>query len=428
VNILVCDDKKERCDEIISSIREGTQFDPQPLVEDELSKELEKFYAALKPRLNDPATWQPLPELRFDNTDIIVLDNNLALLELKGTRLTAESLIGHIRAFTSATYVISLNKNSDVDFDLKYLIGDYETQADVALNTKHLANPALWTGDQASATDDFIPWYWPRLQFVADRRRAQVNFVLEHLDDPILTALKFPDEAIGFLSRHAIGTLSPRAVLERMQDTDIPIRELTFRDVFTDNERTLPVQEERLRLSESEGGNREIRNIMARDVAARLDLWFRKDVVGPQDALVDVPHLLSRFPFLLGERAKSVDEWNKSVSANTAPYGMEPQLYEQYLQENRYTPEYEFWVPTAPCFWWPKLKAEDKLNEYFFTAKEGDWADVVFCEDRSQFLERVKADDNSPVEFPTEFEGSWTQRYVSPTKDIQYSPRRRLAQ
>ena len=43
--------------------------------------------------------------------------------------------------------------------------------------------------------------------------------------------------------------------------------------------------------------------IIARVVAAYIDRWFRRDVLGPQEALVDLPHLLMRLPFLLGEKA-----------------------------------------------------------------------------------------------------------------------------
>ena len=78
--------------------------------------------------------------------DIVVLDNNLAALEVSGARQTAESIAGYIRAFTNIPYIVSLNKNPEVDFDLRYLLGDYQTQADVALNTDHLANRALWRG------------------------------------------------------------------------------------------------------------------------------------------------------------------------------------------------------------------------------------------------------------------------------------------
>ena len=430
MKILVCDDEPSRGEEIANSIREGRNIEPILLVADDLRDELRKLYKAINPYLNDPSNYDDQPNVLFNDFDIVILDNNLALLDPEGARLTAESFIGHIRAFTSTAYIISLNKNPQVDFNLKYLVGDYQTQADVALNTKHLANPALWSGDQSAATSGFIPWYWPRLNSVADRRRRQVQFVLDHLEDPLLKSLNFPDEAIPFLSRHALGTLSSTAVLDPTESEDVPVRDLTFHHIFTETERSLPVQNEREELADAAVGNKLIQELMARDVAARIDLWFRKDVVGPQDALVDLPHLLIRFPFLLGDKAREISEWNKAINTRSAPYGLVEGLYEEYLNENRFPPEFDFWLPSSPCFWWPQLKAADELNEYFFKAKEGDWADCVFCEDRSQFLPRINEDGSSPIEFATEFEGSWTRRYISfiADEDIQYSPRTRLAE
>jgi hypothetical protein len=430
MKILVCDDEKLRGDEIAKSVLEGCNIKPDTLLDKGLAEQFKAFYEAVNPCLDNPSNCKAQPDVQFNDADIIILDNNLATLNSEGARLTAESFIGHIRTFASAPYIISLNKNPEVDFDLKYLVGDDQTQADVALNMKHLANPALWTGNQSTAVSGFLPWYWPRLDSVAERRRSQIQFVLEHLDSPLLESLGFPDEAIPFLSRHAGGTLSSTVVLDATEVKGVPIRELTFLQIFTETERSLPVQKERKELAKAASDNKLIQEIIARDVAARIDLWLRKDVVGPQDALVDLPHLLVRLPFLLGDKASDVNEWNRAITIQTPPYGLEKELYEAHLANNQFSSDYDFWLPSTPCFWWPNLKARDDLNEYFFKAKEGEWADCVFCEDLSQFLPRVNENGDSPVEFGTEFEGSWTRRYVAYIQDadIQYSPKTRLAE
>src|SRR5437868_6743460 len=132
MKILVCDDELSRGDEIVKSIEQGRKIKPKLLAAEELSDEFGKFYKAVNPCLNDPPNCHGKPDVLFNDPDIIVLDNNLASLDPEGTRLTGESFIGHIRTFASAPYIISLNKNPAVDFDLKYLVGDYDTQADVA--------------------------------------------------------------------------------------------------------------------------------------------------------------------------------------------------------------------------------------------------------------------------------------------------------
>lgn len=422
MKILLCDDQTERRDEFVGAIRSGGQLEPNVLLGSDLTEELKSLFEYVKGCLNDPRNCKPDKKFVFDDMDIVILDNNLAHLEVAGARLTAESIAGYIRAFTKARYVISLNKNPDVDFDLRYLVGDYSTRADLALNTPHLKNRALWSGKPEEAEEGFRPWYWPNLSEVASRRQKQIDFVMERLDALVLDALGFDSEAIEFLSLHARGALYPDA------DESIPFDKMTFSHVFLGRDRSLPSKYEREGIVKTAKDNVALRQIIARVVAADIDLWFRRDVVGPQESLVDLPHLLARFPFLLGERAKNIAEWNKCISANAPPYGLEKTIYEEHLAKREFKREFDFWLPARPCFWWPKLKTDEKLNEYFFNAKEGEWADAVFCEDRALFLEREpKNDGTPPVEFPAEFEGSWGRRYVSGIKGFRYAPRSRLA-
>jgi len=162
---------------------------------------------------------------------------------------------------------------------------------------------------------------------------------------------------------------------------------------------------------------------MSRTVAADIDFWFRRDIVGPQEPLVDLPHLVSRLPFLLGKQAKRVDDWNRSLGTKEPPFGIERKLYETHLARAQY--QHDLWVPNV-CFWWHELKNDEKLDELFFLAEEGDWANVAFCEDRSLFFDRG-ANNEWPLEFPAEFEGAWSRRYVAHIGGYQYTPRSRLA-
>ena len=136
----------------------------------------------------------------FDS-DIVVIDNNLAALDIKGARLTAEAVAGFVRAFTTSPYVVSLNKNPEIDFDLRYLVGDYQTHADLALNAGHLSIPALWTGNSRDTEDDFLPWYWPVLSKISKKRREQIEFLETRLELSIVEALEFPRKAVHYLSR-----------------------------------------------------------------------------------------------------------------------------------------------------------------------------------------------------------------------------------
>jgi len=321
-------------------------------------------------------------------------------------------------------YLVSLNKNPEIDFDLRYLVGDYETRADIALNTDHLSNGALWTRNRADAEDGFLPWYWPELRAAPARRRQQIAFVRDHLKEPVLPALAIPtdQDSLGFLSRHAKGALSPDAETDGAGDggDGIPIGSVTFQDVFVARSRSLPTAEEREKVGAgADAGNGALADLVARVVAADIDLWFRRDVVAPQEMLIDVPHLLMRMPFLLGAKARDLAEWNKAIDEGKPPFGMDPTLFQSHIAKARH--QHDIWVPST-AFRWPDLKANDELNALFFSSKQEDWADVVFCEDLSAFLERSPKAGPSPVEFSAEFAGSWARRHVAKLEDVHYAP------
>ena len=419
MKILVCDDLEFRSEEILAAIRNSGQSDLEvtQLIGADLTKQLEILFDIVKISLGELDRDDPKEPSQFDGIDIVFIDNNLTHLNIKGTRLTAESVAGYVRAFSSAPYIVSLNKNQDVDFDLRFLIGDYATQTDLALNTRHLSNRALWTGAQGDATDGFLPWYWPRLLDVSERRRAQIDFVKDHLDSPILTALEFTPEAIDILSRHATGAISPVAEWGESEETDDrKIGEITFREFFLASSRSFPTKDEREKLAEAA-------DVVARVVASELDHWFRRDVLGPQEALVDMPHLLMRMPFLLGDESGDVDSWNKAVMGNAPPFEIDSKLFEAFLAPCMF--RHDIWT-LSPAFWWPNLKEKDELNLLFSTS-ESSWADVVFCEDTSSFQSRGAPNEGSSREFVAEFESPWDRRHVRYLNNIKYAPRSRFA-
>ena len=423
MKILVCDDQEEHCDYLVNTLQ-TTQTDAtvESLPPKELGTVLTELFGRIRRLLNCLASQSTIEEEKtfFDGFDIIVIDNNLTHLNVSGGRLTAESIAGYLRAFTTGTYIISVNKNPEVDFDLRFLVGDYRTRADMALKDIHLGNRALWTGNPREAEEEFIPWYWPSLQNIVDRRQDQINFVRDRLEKQVFSSLDFTNDAIFFLSDHALGALFPDSN-EYITD-NLSIHDVTFRDVFLKVD-SLPIPDDRKLLHEAKE-NSTATEIVARVVAAYIDLWFRRDVLGPQAALVDIPHLLMRLPFLLGERVVDSDEWNRAIVTENPPYNLDMTLYKTYLEEAEF--KHRMWT-AGPCFWWPELKYNDTLNEYFMNMVETDWANVVFCEDTSSFVDRSSTDWGDVTEFSAEFEGNWKRRYVQRIPGKQYSPRTRFA-
>ncbi len=433
MNVLVCDDIRGRAEDILASLREGG-VDPtggdeiKLLCEAALFEQLEKLQERGKRYIDDKAQGTDDQELEFDNGyDVVIVDNNLAALDVTGARLTAEVVIGSIRTFTPIPYIISLNKNDLVDFDLQFLVGDYNTRADLALNTPHLAHCALWDRKQSGGGDEFLPWYWPELRTVYERRRGQIDFVKDRLGEPVVSALglKIDEERLGFLSLNACSALCG--------DID-EVGTVTFRDVFMSDERSLAVRKERETLlgaadkynDDDEGDD--YKKVIARAVAARIDFWFRRYVVAPQDVLLDVPHLVARMPFLLGDKAGEIDAWNATIQVRESTFGMDSGLYEKHVGAAKLSDEFNDRWFQFPVFHWPLLKRNAELNELFLKeAQAGAWADAVFCEDTSRFEERsTEEDGESVVEFPTGLEGPWARRHIRHVKFYEYSPQARL--
>ena len=413
MKILVCDDKRSKGEKTRKAIAEGTDRETTLLAGDELAKQIASLFdraaSMVKPGSTTSSTRS---EFESDAYDIAILDNNLSELHIQGARHTAESIAGYVRAFGKIPYIVSLNKNPHVDFDLRHLVGDYQTHADLALNDRHLPIAALWTG--ISANDQFRPWYWPPMQDVAIRRRRQIEFVKRHLDDSILSALGVPKTAVDRLSRHALGALSPEA--------RSPSR-VTFRKFFVASCRSLPIRRERELLARSIASKDDpVCDIVCRVVAGELDRWIRRDLLAPQDVLVDLPHLLMRMPFLLGAKARRLQAWNAVVSATAPPYGLSTALYRSHLRDSRFRED--AWVK-SPCFWWTILKSDRKLGSRFVQNRQR-WASAVFCEDLSRFRE-YGAEEDGPSEFAAEVEGTWARRHVEVVGSWGYTPKSRFA-
>lgn len=432
MKILVCDDLPEKDQEFENAIQEANppDIDIGRLFGDKLKQQLNTLFEGANAILGDcEVADNPLPT-EFDSADLVILDNNLAHLGIEGARLTAEAIAGYIRAFSCTPYILSINKNPDVDFDLRYLIGDYTTRSDLAVNADHLSNLALWTQKRADAKSGFLPWYWPKLLDVAKDRRKKIQFVQARLDETVSDALGIGADNFDSLSRQARALLS---LAEETKENEAGGGRprgttATFRDVFLASSRSLPNKEDRTILQDKAGqdiGN--VDAIVARVVAADIDFWFRRDVLGPQEVLVDIPHLLMRMPFLLGESAGDIERWNTVVDAarNDRPFELDPKLFDKHLKKAAF--EQKQWI-SSPCFWWPQLRENDELNARF-SAGDTNWADAVFCEDRSEFLPlNPKNNASPPHEFVAQFEGSWNRRYVANMEDVRYVPKTRFAQ
>lgn len=425
MKVLVCDDRPDNCSRIVASI--NSLGLPDVKVEGlcgehgrDLDEEIALLFQRVRHKLGETSDVPP-DETKFDSADLVFLDNNLAYLSTGGVRFTAESIIGYVRAFTSAGYIVSLNKNPEVDFDLRYLVGDYASRADMALNERHVSSKWLWTRER-EASNRFRPWYWPKLISEPQRRREQIAFVEAHLDDPIVVSFGFSPESIDLLSRHALGTLSPLSEIPAAGgDEAKSVDKITFRDMFLASSRAIPDEGDRSKLSELSNLS-DIKRVIAQAVTSDVDLWIRRDIIGPQEVLVDVPHLLTRMPFIL-QNAAEISLWNKAIEETEAPFSLVENLFSKHLSSALF--DMPAWS-LVPCFWWSQLQKDSALNQLFYEANQ-QWADAIFCEDTSKFIDKFVSSDDNPREFVAEFEGPWERRYVSGVRGFKYAPRSRFA-
>ena len=379
MKILFCDDIEKRGSETRRAIQDTTGHEVEFVCGERLKKAIGELFdharSVLRNGMASRMATDGGPSVFGRPFDVAILDNNLSELRIAGALHTAESIAGYVRAFGEIPYVVSLNKNPQVDFDLRFLVGDHQTQADLAINDNHLSNPGLWTGNPDDSADGFLPWYWPAVNEAPDRRRQQIAFVADRLQDAILPSLDCPASAYNYLSRHAAGALSPAAKRARS---------VTFRRFFVTACRSLPNLRDRKRLAKAASTSKRANDVVSRVVAGELDRWIRRDLLGPQDVLVDVPHLLMRLPFLLGPQGDDLRYWNQAVSAKEPPYGLAEEVYESHLRGARFA--HDVWTK-GPSFWWRDLKMNTELNSMFYDGGM-PWLDAVFCEDSSRFRAR----------------------------------------
>ena len=410
--ILVCDDDEEQCGKTVRALDGiGTVT---TLAGEDLTQALTALFEKISTVLNSRSNANDTEiQSEFDGYDIAIVDNNLTGLSLKGARFTAETIVGYLRAFSNTPYFVSLNKNLHVDFDLQCLFGDHQSISDIALNTDHLSNSWLW--DHRTDGNGFAPWYWPLLPFAADRRRLQVQFVQEAFNNSVWDSLGFPSEAESYLSSNT------RDVLESSSNRSL--RETTFEEFFEKSRVPTPAEKDALKAKKDLP---QIERAIHQITAHEVDCWLRRDVLGSQDVLIDVPHLIAQMPLLLAEKSKELTFWNESILTSIDNiHTIDETLYGKFLANAKF--KHPIWT-CSPCFWWPLLNENEELTQLFLNTKV-DWPDAVFCEDMSQFREinptRVVS---SPKEFETSIGGSWGRRHIAHLEGISYSPSSRIVE
>lgn len=299
----------------------------------------------------------------LDDTDILIVDNDLFDLP-NLSDLSAETVASRAGIYTDCAYIVVLNLTPDLDFDLT-LLGHPESSADLHINDRFVADVGLW--EQCPKEDgSFRPWHWPLLLSAAaqyNTRMAELVAILNSSDQkiPILDYFGFEEAAKRRLSRSARAFLHPRRRAE----------EASFMNFWDGNAKAVN------QIDAQEISKRGDVRLIARIGARRIAKWLAQYVVGPQEVLIDLPHLVEKMPFMIpGNKRECGEFWNSCSSLDAAPVRLVEEFGIGRFQR-------EMWSDRS--VYWTEGMETDENVERLLEATDTNPDDLVFCEDASSF-------------------------------------------
>ena len=343
-------------------------------------------------------------DCELDDVDVLIVDNDLFELP-QHNDLSAETVASRVSVYTNCASIVVLNLSPDIDFDLR-LLGHPESKADLHINDRFVSDLGLW---RTCPKDDgaFRPWDWPLLSRARAFYQARVDEVVALLrsdesEMPILEFLGFKQSARRRLSRSARAFLHP----EKQAET------VSFWDFVDGNMMAVG------RLDGEQITERRDSAMVARIGARRISTWLLRYVLGPQDVLVDFPHVVERMPFVIPwEKREAKEFWNTTAKLIDAPIKL--------IEEHGVSPlQKKSWLD-RPAFWADELESEENVGK-LLEESEANPRGLVFCEDASSFFPAQECD-----QFVAAYNSMADRRFVrwleSKGDSNRYGPQSRLA-
>lgn len=430
--VVVLDDEREQGEAFERAIGEALQgvdveverWKPNERDVDELEERERNF--------REYGFWRIEGQLVIDRADVLVVDWDL--LFLKEGYKDAEPWAYLVRGFSRCKIVLMVNRWNGLPnpFDLglrddPFERNDQRSFADLDVGKEQLGMTWLWLGNAVEA-GSFRPWYWPVVfQLVRDWDRRVEDVVGALLDDPCTSVhefLRFDEESWRWLPYKALEFLNSG-------DQNMPCSERGDREgpclvdllsagrgwSYKHQRRVWKVLEERL---ESQLGDddweRVVRSI-ASPIAGLLSKWLEWLVLPEQDVLVDAPHLVQRFPSLLGGEPSTEDWQSLAWRRGDGPPPPTIQRLKDRLAEHCFLPDREYWT-SRPSWLWRSVKEDKGIREV--ADPWGDHPAVAageFCEDGSAFFPR-----EASRPFEADVESPFSLRYARRFKGVDYVP------
>ncbi|WP_296892699.1 hypothetical protein, partial [Thiobacillus sp.] len=312
------------------------------------------------------------------------------------TRYTGEGVARLARTFSECGIIVVLNQYLEAQFDLG-LRGHLESFADLNIDADLIAKPGLWT---QVVDGHFRPWHWPVLADAVGSFKRRVNWLLEgqNFQSSVTQTLGMTSDNAGKLSDTAFGFLAPGATSFE------GLEKVSFAEFVGSNSAAVDTRD----------GNSLVqldRAAAARLASSRIRKWVDREVLGPQDVLVDIPHLLQRAPYLMAGPTE-LDSWNDAAGGNKELVSHVPQVAWFAATD---------WI-VRPALWWSVVEADEGVSKVRATFDYSMAPDFVFAEDCSTFIPIAAA-----KEFRAGFHNQYDRRYLKLFKGIRYSPQRRFA-
>ena len=369
-----------------------------------IDEELHILHERRRTYMDSDEVLAPNGASQLDDTDILIVDNDLFELD-HFSDFSAEMVAIRARVYTTCGCIVVLNRNPDLDFDLS-LLGHSDSKADLHINDRFVADDGLWL---TCPKEDgiFRPWHWPLLRASARLYKARVDELNDLLssderDMPILDYFGFSEDAKNRLSRSARAFLHPKRQAE----------EVSFYNFLAGNATAVDVRDGKNIIRKRDDCK------IAQICAHRISKLLERLVLGPQDVLVDLPHLVEKLPFLVPPDYQSVEVfWNSLARLEHAPIDelhgeISPHLFQRNIWFDR------------PVFWWHQLDTEDNLDK-LLGASDANPKQLVFCEDASAF--HASVDCHRFVAAHHSMSDARFVRWLN-DDDVNYGPQSRLAQ
>ena len=391
-SVLICDDDTDICSlwvETVRSVAPPEHYEVlEPPSRSALQDAIQEVFARQSALLDGNVREQA--RCMFDGADVLILDYDLLHIDERHARHTGESLARLVRLCTTAGVVVVVNQFG-THFDLS-LRGHLSSHADLNLRAELLGSPGLWTDPP---WDGFRPWHWQTLHRAVETQKARQQLVAEHFDEAIIDVLGMREEDLLGLTDTAVGFIAPKA-----RDWE-GARTRTFKS-FAESIGNGKCTSDLLKLDKAAA---------YRFAASRIGKWLERRVLGPQNVLIDLPHLIQRFPFLLEDDLANPAIWTAAVCGGE--------------EVKRRIPEGCWFEPAGlsrPAVWSARLEEHKGIRERRASFDYSRVPPLVFLEDMSAFGKLQEA-----TQFRAGHHNVYDRRFAQCVTGKTYAPQRRLA-